>query len=60
MMPLETLQNGRYQLHRLIGEGAMGKVYLAEDMRIQRQVAIKVMNAHLKDELFNNVMVWRM
>ncbi|HLZ81017.1 MAG TPA: serine/threonine-protein kinase, partial [Ktedonobacteraceae bacterium] len=42
-MPLETLQNGRYRILRTIGSGSMGEVYLVEDTRINRQVAIKVM-----------------
>ena len=33
---------GRYQLGKLLGEGNMGSVYLAEDTILKRQVAIKI------------------
>src|SRR5256885_17011677 len=41
-MPLAGQQLGHYHLMRLIGQGGMGEVYLAEDTRISRQVAVKV------------------
>lgn len=44
-MPLEGLQLGRYRLIQLLGRGAMGEVYLAEDTGINRQVAIKVIRS---------------
>ena len=33
---------GRYQLSKLLGEGNMGSVYLAEDTILKRQVAIEI------------------
>ena len=36
---------GRYEVKRLLGEGGMGAVYLAEDPKLKRRVAIKVVRA---------------
>ncbi len=41
-MAIEELQGGRYHYARLLGSGGMGEVYLMEDTRVSRQVAIKV------------------
>src|SRR5437588_1861826 len=46
-MPLEGLQIGRYHITRLLGSGGMGEVYLAEDARIEQQVAIKVIRGEV-------------
>ena len=35
---------GPYSILKLVGRGGMGEVFLAEDSRLKRQVALKVMN----------------
>ena len=37
----------RYRIERVIGEGGMATVYLAEDLKHKRQVAVKVMRPEL-------------
>lgn len=39
---LETKLLGQYRLARLLGRGGMGSVYLARDLTLDREVAIKV------------------
>jgi len=44
-MAVEELQDGRYRFMRSLGSGGMGEVYLMQDERINRQVAIKVIRS---------------
>src|ERR1700722_3130242 len=38
---------GRYETIRLLGEGGMGRVYLARQTGLGRQVVVKVMHDHI-------------
>jgi tetratricopeptide (TPR) repeat protein len=41
---------GKYEILRLLGKGAMGMVYVAHDTILERDVALKVMGAHIADD----------
>ena len=41
---------GRYELGRRLGSGGMSTVVLAEDRRLERPVAIKLLAEHLADD----------
>ena len=43
--PIRAALTGRYEIEREIGEGAFATVWLARDLRHDRLVAIKVLNA---------------
>jgi serine/threonine-protein kinase len=45
------LIDGRYQVRSRIARGGMATVYLATDLRLERQVAIKIMHGHLADDV---------
>jgi serine/threonine protein kinase len=44
MSSIGTTLNNRYRLDKLIGEGGFAHVYLAADLELGRQVAIKVLD----------------
>ena len=41
---------GHYRIFHALGKGRMGEVYLAEDSKLDRQVAIKVLSASLRSD----------
>jgi serine/threonine-protein kinase len=41
---------GNFRIQRLIGSGAMGNVYQAEQLSLGKAVAVKILHAHLTDD----------
>jgi serine/threonine protein kinase len=46
-LPIERTLDGKYRLERALGRGGFGAVFEAADLRLQRQVAAKVMMGSL-------------
>src|SRR6476646_2405358 len=46
-LALQAALAGEYSLQRELGRGGMGIVYLARDVHLERDVAIKVLPSHL-------------
>ena len=49
-MTTDDLLAGRYRTLRVIGTGGMARVFLAEDERLGRQVAVKRLHAHSPED----------
>jgi eukaryotic-like serine/threonine-protein kinase len=50
MIEPETLIDGRYRVLSRLGSGGMADVYLAQDMLLGRQVAVKVLHRHFSED----------
>ena len=48
---LNAALEGRYSIERELGEGGMATVYLADDLKHERKVALKVLKPELSHEI---------
>ncbi|MEJ2204801.1 MAG: serine/threonine protein kinase, partial [Gemmatimonadota bacterium] len=48
---LNAALEGRYTLERELGQGGMATVYLAEDLKHRRKVALKVLKPDVAEEV---------
>jgi serine/threonine-protein kinase len=44
---LESAMDGKYRIERKLGEGGMASVYLAEDIKHKRKIALKILKPEL-------------
>jgi eukaryotic-like serine/threonine-protein kinase len=49
-MTVQAIAGGRYRVERELGHGGMASVFLARDRELERDVAIKILAAHLATE----------
>jgi hypothetical protein len=45
-LPVERTIEGRYRIDKLLGRGGMGAVYQAADLRLHRNVAVKILGSN--------------